>query len=185
MPAGNDPFAEYALVERCRAGDQAAWSLLHATSHGPLLGPILKHLGRKNNLELAEEIAARVWASLVYENGRRLAAFDPGRGKLLRFLGALARQEISHFFRPRSRNGRHEVPLRAEQAPAAEAEFPLEIEGVRDGFLTRLTRAEQKFFVEYVLGPPGTPPPENMSPQNFRKLKQRVFRKLHRFLHPE
>jgi hypothetical protein len=70
-----------------------------------------------------------------------------------------------------------------EEAPATETEFPLEVEGVRDGFLTRLTRAERKFFVEYVLGPPGTPPPANMSPQNFRKLKHRIFRKLHAFLH--
>jgi hypothetical protein len=41
----------------------------------------LKRLGRKNDLELAEEIAARVWASLVYQNGCRLAAVDPRRGK--------------------------------------------------------------------------------------------------------
>jgi hypothetical protein len=184
MSAGNDPSAEYALIQRCRAADQAAWSQLHATYHGPLLGAILKHLGRKNNLELAEEIAARVWASLVFQNGCRLAAFDPGRGKLLRFLSTLARQEISHFFRPRSRNGRHEVPLTTDQAAATEVEFPLEIESVRDGFVTRLTKAERKFFVEYVLGPPGTPP-ANISPQNFRKLKHRVFRKLHQFLHLE
>ena len=182
MPAGNETLSEFALIQRCLASDQAAWCQFYHAYYDPLARLIRQLLGRRANPELTEEIAARVWASLIFQNGCRLRAFDPERGGLLRYLAALARQEMLRFFRPRSRAGRHEVPLGNGQAVAPSAET---LPGILwEGFLATLTRKERNFWHEYVMAPCATPPP-GLSAENFRKLKQRVFKKLHDFLYRE
>lgn len=181
MPAGNDRVAEFALIQQCLSGDQSAWHQLYRQTNEPLLHLIAEKLGHRANEELAEEIAARVWASLIFQDGKRLRAFDPQRGRLLTFLAALARQQIQRLRRPRSRKGRHEVPLLDDQAvPCSDDVLQATI---RDGFLATLTRQELKFWHEHLMPTPGAPAPPPLSPANYRKLKQRVFKKLHNFLY--
>jgi hypothetical protein len=47
--------------------------------------------GAADRHDLAEEIAGRVWRSLVVNKGRRLHAYDPARGPLASFLAVLVR----------------------------------------------------------------------------------------------
>jgi DNA-directed RNA polymerase specialized sigma24 family protein len=179
MSAGNDPGAEDALIQRCIAGEQDSWFIFYRDYHQALLGAVLVMLGRHSNPELAEEIAARVWASLILQNGNRLKAFDPERGALTTYLAALAHQEMLRWFRPRSKQGQ-EVPLHNEQRAVSAAEM---LPGfLWEGFVATLTRKERWYWDTYVMDPPDTPPPADMSPGNFRKLKQRVLQKLNHFL---
>jgi hypothetical protein len=45
-----------------------------------------------------------------------------------------------------------------------------------------LTRQERKYWDEHLMGPAGAARPAGVSGENFRKLKQRVLHKFHRFL---
>jgi hypothetical protein len=87
------------------------------------------------------------------------------------------------FVRPRSKQGRHEVRLANEELAASRAEM---LPGfLWEGFVATLGPREREYWDRHVMGPPGTSPLTGISPQNFRKLNQRVFHKLHRFLNRE
>jgi DNA-directed RNA polymerase specialized sigma24 family protein len=181
MPVGNDPMSELALIQQCQQGDQAAWQRFYREYNGPLLRSIGRRLGPQPNEELAEEIAARVWALLIACDCKRLQAFNPGRGRLLTFLGALARQQFLLLRRPRSQDGRHEIPLLESQAVACPADV-LQA-AIQDGFLATLTRSELHYFHEHLMPAAGAPSPLPLSAAYARKLKQRVVKKLHKFLY--
>ena len=79
------------LVRRCLKGDVAAWQEMFDLCQPHLLVSIrslLKPYGLNTNL--AEEIASRVWFSLVGANGSLLDRFDAHRGcQLTTFVSAL------------------------------------------------------------------------------------------------
>jgi hypothetical protein len=72
------------------------------------------------------------------------------------------------------------VPLTEGQAVQQAADVPEASQ--REEFLATLTPQEKRFFHDHLLAPATAVPPEPLSPANFRKLKQRVLAKLHRFL---
>jgi DNA-directed RNA polymerase specialized sigma24 family protein len=172
------------LVRQCLAGNPAAWNFLYRHYHDQLVRAGARLLGaRSRDTELADEIAARVWCSLVFQNSHRLRAFDPARGRLSAYLAALVRQEVQHYYRPR-RPGARQLPLVEGQAVQPPPDVPES--GQRDEFLATLTGQEQRFFLEHLMARgEDAPPPRPLSPANYRKLKQRVLYKLHQFLRRE
>ncbi len=68
-------------MERCLAGEVAAWEELYAQYHDVLLASVRCFLGQaRSDHNLVDEIAARVWYALVANDGALLAKYDPKRG---------------------------------------------------------------------------------------------------------
>src|SRR4051812_27436373 len=69
--------AERELIEACLAAQPAAWSQLYDHCHEPLLAAIRGFLREAaTDLSLVDEIAARVWYSLVRDDATLLSRFD-------------------------------------------------------------------------------------------------------------
>ncbi len=81
------------LVVRCLCGDTSAWETMFHVYHPQLVSAIRGLMHGEGATELAEEIAAVVWASLCSEGYRRLRQYDP-RFSLLDYLTRMARCEI-------------------------------------------------------------------------------------------
>ncbi len=72
--------ADRQLVDRCLAGEVAAWEEFYAQCHKPLGTAIRIMLGRPHDPNLVAEIAARVWYALVAKDGELLARYSPAYG---------------------------------------------------------------------------------------------------------
>jgi DNA-directed RNA polymerase specialized sigma24 family protein len=175
-------LADHLLVERCLEGDQAAWYAFHAAFHHRLLRMAARLLhDAPNRADLAEEIAGRVWLSLVVKDGMRLRAYDPDRGTLATFLHALVRQEVQLLFRWWARHLLHEVPLPDGQPDGRSG--PAALLGERlEEYRRTLAPQERRFFDVHLIGRPAGAGSFPLSPCNRRKLKQRVLARLRAFL---
>jgi len=174
-----DVLADAALARRCVAGEVAAWEQLYALCHPPLLAAIESMLrAPPRDPTLIDEIAARVWYALVENDGELLEKFDPARGaRLITFMRALAKDEISRHFRAERRRREREsgaVHDRTQQSTAeARAHF--------SEFLSTLTPHERQFAADYLLSTPpgaGGPLQKPHSPANIWQLTRRIHRKL-------
>ncbi|MBI2826666.1 MAG: hypothetical protein HYX69_18490 [Planctomycetia bacterium] len=99
------------LVERCLDGDHSAWNELYDEFHEPLVLSIQLLLGRSaKRQDLVDDIAAKVWFTVVDEEGKLLGRFDASRGcRLSTFLAGIARNEISGYFRAERRRAIREA----------------------------------------------------------------------------
>ncbi len=174
-----DVSTDAAIVRRCVAGEVAAWERLYALCHPPLLAAIESMLRLANrDPTLVDEISARVWYALVENDGDLLERFDPDRGvRLITFMRALAKDEISRHFRAeRRRRDRESSAIHHRtQHSAAEARAQF------SEFLSTLTPHERQFTSEYLLSPPpgeDDPLQEPHSPANIWQLTRRIHRKL-------
>jgi DNA-directed RNA polymerase specialized sigma24 family protein len=169
------------LVEQCLAGDEAAWDELYRRHH-PILLRIIKALlfSKTGRADLVEEIAARVWFSLVSENGRRLGLYDAGQGcRLITFLAAMARNEILQHIRAERRRR-----IREQFASQPESVSPLlndwQGKNLVEEFVKTLTPREREFFRSNLLNISSDAP--NFTTSNSWQLKHRVHRKLKFFI---
>lgn len=180
--------ADRLLIDRCRAGEVAAWEMLYRQCHGPLLLAIKIFLGRYSAGEdLAEEIAARVWFNLVDDNGALLDRFDSRRGcRLTTFLAALAKRDVLRYLRgERRRHARENASrpsLGSQRAlpPPPEADFSVSL----DEFLDTLSLREREFCESYLLAN-SHDAGGAFSAANRWQLRHRVRRKLIDFLGDE
>lgn len=103
------------------AGDVAAWEQLYARCQPALLGDIHRLLGQaRPNLELVDELAARVWYALIDNDGRLLARYDPRRmARLGTFLRAVAHDQVRRHFRAERRRREHECEAMQQRAGPA------------------------------------------------------------------
>ncbi len=171
------------LVNRCLAGESEAWEHLFKVCHPPLLTLIKTLLGpRAADADLTEEMAGRVWYSVVTEPHRRLDPYDPDRGcSLTTYLAALARNEIRQYFRA-------EVRRRNRERTASQGENDLpsltisEIQSMLDEFDKTLTPREKEFFESNLIELPVNGKKNAFSETNSWQLRHRVQRKLSRFL---
>jgi len=187
-PAGTEQ--ERALLSRCLAGEQAAWGQLYAMCHRPLLRAIggLPLLGHKN-LELIDEIAARVWYELVRDDAERLRRFEPGKGNLAAFICGFARNVALVYLRSeRRRQARECLVMRPSSPSVDESGLPATVQ--LEEFLTTLTRAELAYYRQVIerkspriVGDQA--PLEQFSDANSRQLRHRLRAKLERYLGQE
>ncbi len=184
IPAATD---DQSLVERCRAGDGAAWAEMHARCHAHLERQIRFTLGdQSRDANLIDEIAARVWFGLVADNGHLLDRFQPEKGNgLEKYLAAIARFEVLRHQRGeyRRRRREHETQV-VRQASRDDRPFTEMTLDVRD-FLPQLTPRELEFFEHVLLGNNGTDQDLAISAPNAWQLRHRIRRKLLAFLELE
>ncbi|MHB0956074.1 MAG: RNA polymerase sigma factor [Pirellulaceae bacterium] len=171
------------LVDRCRAGDNTAWTEIHTKCHAHLVKQIRYTLGdRARDANLVDEIAARVWFGLVSDDGYLLERFEPIKGNgLEKYLAAVARFEVLRHQRGEFRRRRRERETQALRQAARDDRGLTEIDLDVQEFLPRLTPREKEFFHCVLLGNDGQ---ESMdvSVPNAWQLRHRIRRKLLAFL---
>lgn len=183
-PKLNALQADFELAQRCVAGEVAAWEQLHSQCHDKLTRTVRGLLGGRNSdLNLADEITARVWYALVANDGDLLARYDPGRGgRLITFMRAIARDMMCRYFRAERRRTARECEASRGKAPYY-SEQRDQIDRSLDEFLGTLTPGERQFCGDYLLNPPEAGekfPAGDLSRANLWQKTHRVYI---RFLH--
>jgi DNA-directed RNA polymerase specialized sigma24 family protein len=99
------------LIERCKAGDTAAWQEIYERYHSGLLRRIRSTLGsRARDENLVEEIAAKVWFALLDKNSRLLRKYrQQAENRFSAYLAGIARNEVLSYLRAERRRQRREV----------------------------------------------------------------------------
>lgn len=150
-----DIQADRLLVDRCLAGEPAAWEELYGQYHALLCASIGLLLPRSCDPNVIDEIAARVWYALVANDGRLLGRFDPSRHvRLSTFFRGLPRVHILLYFRDENchhaqvteagRRRRHNIPV---------SELPDDV--MLSDFADTLTADDRRFLEEYLLSSDG------------------------------
>jgi DNA-directed RNA polymerase specialized sigma24 family protein len=147
--------ADHHVVQRCVAGEVAAWEELYGQCHDPLLALIRGLLnGCANSGDLADEISARVWYALVANEGQLLSKYDPQRGaRLLTFMVALAKDLVCRHFRSERRRAEREL-VAAQERPAHHSDDLDQSESFLEEFLGTLNAEERQFLNDYLLENP-------------------------------
>ncbi len=194
--AGNrshDPFPrlqqaitrDRALVDRCLAGRSSAWDELYRRHHSRLLAAIRAMIrSPKPDVNLTEEIAARVWYALVANNAQLLDRFDVKRGcRLSTYLAMIARSEASSLFRSeRRRRKREQFASRADRTRMATGEGSTRIDWQE--FLPTLTPREREFLLAFLVAHPQQHEKSMFSATNRWQLSSRIQHKLERHMAP-
>jgi DNA-directed RNA polymerase specialized sigma24 family protein len=174
------------LVRRCLDGDVNAWEAMFQSCQPRLLATIrslLRKYGR--NASLAEEIASRVWFSLIGGEESLLERYDASRGcRLTTFFAALARYELLEYWRSeRRRRDREQTAADRRPVPTAKKSesFPV----MWSEFVETLSRREREFLQDVLLKSDAKPANGNACPQltqvNLWQLRSRVLAKLKRY----
>jgi len=179
-------LADASLAKRCVAGEVPAWEELYAQCHEPLQFSIQVMLGPGNaDLNLVDELAARVWYAMIKDDAKLLSKYDSRRGaQLITFIMSVAKSELSHHFRDEKRREKRErIALHGksthhssyeEQTAASLAEF-----------IPTLTNREREYYEDHLLGYPGNGDGSAagaFSLSNAQQLKHRIRSKLLAFL---
>jgi len=172
-----------ALVDRCVLGDAEAWAHLYrrynhrvATMVKALLGP------GSRDANLVEEIMARVWCSLLANDGELLGRFDPEREcQLGTFLGAIAKSEAGSFFRSERRRRRRERLASRPESTGGHGIPDWAPSELRE-FFGGLSPCEKAYLVKFLLSPPKGARLPFLTAENRWQLRCRIRRKLRRFL---
>jgi hypothetical protein len=174
--------ADMELLERCLAGDQIAWETFFHRFRQPMAATIARRLWATARVSThVEEILADFWFALVDRNGRRLRLYDPTRSSLLHYLGRLACEQVSLFYRRQARWERLHVQLYVPE-PAVD-DTPRYEHGLwREELWASLSALEQRFLCAWLAAPAGPEPEQPRHSARDRKVKQRVRDKLCRLL---
>ncbi|MBN2292706.1 MAG: sigma-70 family RNA polymerase sigma factor [Pirellulales bacterium] len=175
--------ADAALAKRCVAGEVAAWEELYSQCHDPLLFSIEVMLGPGNaDKNLVDELAARVWYTLIKDDAKLLSKYDYRRGaQLITFMMPVAKSELSRYFRDEKRREKRERIALAGKTPHDTSHPDMSLAE----FLPTLTRREREFYDDNLLGYPvngSNSATGTFSLANARQLKHRIRTKLLKFL---
>jgi hypothetical protein len=175
--------ADALLAKRCLAGEVAAWEEFYAQCHDPLCLSIKVLLGRTgSDASLVDEIAAKVWYALVANDGELLSRYNPRRkARLITFMRALAKDEISRHFRSEVRRRERELVALRERPQYHGAELEHSNSSLSE-FLGTLTLGEREFCGEYLLAPADEAGPQVYSSASIWQFTRRIYRKLTKFL---
>ena len=178
-------FADRLLVERCLAGEVAAWEELYLQCHEPMCMSIRAMIGSGLcDHNTVDEIAARVWYALVRNDGDLLSRFDPDLDlRLGTFLRGLARVEMMQHFRGERR--RHAREAKASRTGIGDSHLNgWQVDAILDEFTATLTPGEQRFMDEYLLSLPSDDSEtvgDKVSDANFWQRCHRIRTKLRTF----
>jgi hypothetical protein len=185
---GAGAHADRLLVDRCLAGDVAAWEDLYNQCHFPLCAAIKSLLGPGyRDLNMIDEIAARVWYTLVRNDGELLDRFDPCQDlRLGTFLRGVARIEIMQYVRAeRRRRVREAEAGRRPHCNSRLSDWQLDV--MLGEFTATLTPGEQRFVEEYLLvaSPDDDLDHADLSDANIWQRRHRIRTKLRAFFSDE
>jgi DNA-directed RNA polymerase specialized sigma24 family protein len=177
--------ADRLLIDRCLTGDELAWQDLYAEFHSPLLLAIRILLGRSAaRHDLVDDIAQKVWCTVVDRKAELLSRFDAERGyRLSTFLAGLAKNEISRHFRAEWRRSLRETHAsRAQHADVGGLWRGVGgLNSAMTEFLATLTPRELGYCQQHLLSLADTAS-EEISDVNRWQLHRRVRLKLCAFL---
>ncbi|MHB1035994.1 MAG: RNA polymerase sigma factor [Pirellulales bacterium] len=183
---GNGAVLDRKLVDQCLTGDEAAWEQVFRQCQPPLLTSIRGLLGRDSGrMDLVEEIAARVWCSLLDGGTDLMDRYDVGRGcRLTTFLASLAQNEILRYLRSEHRRRFREfsanrITDRGEGVPHLQTETTL------GEFLSTLSPREREFCERFLLAAPEESDASGYSTSNIWQLRHRVRSKLREYFQDE
>jgi DNA-directed RNA polymerase specialized sigma24 family protein len=181
--------ADQFLVNRCIQGDVAAWEELYHQCHAPLCTTIRTRLGRLGaDFQLVDEMASTVWYSLVEHDGRRLTKFNCRRGSILSFIRAIARTEISNYFRTERRRLKKELAGALKRNRRESAAHKESLSAVLCAeFLASLTPRERDFCYEYLQVSPDDAKilaETSYSSANIWQLTSRIYKKFRDYFNP-
>jgi DNA-directed RNA polymerase specialized sigma24 family protein len=177
---GGSPDQDQQIIDRCLAGEVAAWEELYTQCHGPLVA-LIKGMLYSADTNLVDEIAARVWYALVAKDGALLARFDPSRGaRLITFMRAIARDEAKRYFRSEVRRKERET-IATREKPASIPHGPASHLLVEE-FLTTLSPEDRTFCLQHVLATPGQDAAALPSRPAGWQHTHRLYRKILAFL---
>jgi hypothetical protein len=174
------------LVARCLAGDVVAWSEIYQDQHDSLLVLIRRFLNRAGrDVNLVEEIAARVWYVLIKNDFELLSKFDVTRGcRLATYLAVVAKNETRVLFRSeRRRKTREQLASRPDITAASSVVESSQLVA-DDEFLVTLSQAERTFFQDVLMAPPvdREEAEQAYSAENNWQLRSRVRKKLEQYI---
>lgn len=182
--------ADRDLVQRCLDGIPGAWDDLYEHCHLRLIHAIRRMVGPAVDLNVVDEIAARVWYTIVRSDFELLARFDTSRGcRLSTFLRGIARKEFAAYSRAERRRRMREFAVSQSAPHVASSGFPFSRSELAE-FMNQLTRSERAFCDHWLLAPPVARQAQAgvvasglaWSDANIRQLRHRIRRKLDRFL---
>lgn len=174
------------LIDRCLSGDRVAWERLYDQFHAPLLLAIRIFLGRSGSRhDLVDDIAAKVWFTVIDRQAQMLDRFDSDRGcRLSTFLASIAKNEVLQYFRAeRRRNARETQACRGREGADTDSRWN-SLSGVNAAvteFLATLTPREREYCEGYLLALRDIPA-DGYSNENRWQLNHRVRSKLAAFL---
>jgi DNA-directed RNA polymerase specialized sigma24 family protein len=173
--------ADAKLAKRCVAGEVSAWEELYAQCHDPLCALIRGLLGSHADLNLVDEMAARVWYALVANDGELLARYSPKHGaRLITFMRSLAKDEICRHFRTELRRRERELCALREKSPHQSNDLAQSVHAMSE-FLAILTPRERGFCNAFLLADPSGAT-QACTPNNVWQLTHRIYHKLLRFI---
>jgi hypothetical protein len=174
------------IVKRCLLGDERAWERLYCKYH-PCLRKAIDVLlcPDGSDVHTAEEIAARVWYTLLRDNCRLLETYDANRDSTLdNFLIGLARIEILRYTRAERRRHSYEMlggRRRLEEQRVSDCQVTTMI----DEFASTLTPGQREFMERFLTGRAENEPESGLnelSGTSIRSRRHRIRRKLNNFL---
>lgn len=170
------------LVAAAIEGNPVAWSSLYERFHDRLLTAIRSILGRYHtDVHLVDEIAARVWYTLIKDDFDLLRRYDTNRGcRFSTFLSLLAKNETKMLLRSeRRRRARERVSSKTlDQIAQLDFSIPSDEE-----FVATLTPTERTFYHEVLLHyDQQDKSPIEYTSANVWQLTSRVKKKLQAFL---
>lgn len=182
------PKSDRQLVDRCLAGDVQAWEQLYLQCHPVLMASIRLLLGLKiSDINLVEELAARVWFSLTTNDAERLARFNQDRGcRITTYLALLARDEAKRYFRSERRRKEREKHSSRFTANPQYAHAPATLsDSMLNDFCDTLTPRESQYYKECLLAPGDQKSKNDFTSANSWQLRHRIHQKLLGFLEKE
>jgi len=148
--------SDRALVDRCLRGEEHAWQTLYELFNAPLHVAIRNLLGRDAaHHDLVDDIAAKVWLTVVDQRSRLLDRFDSARGcRLSAFLAGLAKNELLRHFRTEGRRSAREMRIgqaRDGQSSRLGWRGSVGVNSAVTEFLTTLTPRERNYCEQHLL----------------------------------
>jgi DNA-directed RNA polymerase specialized sigma24 family protein len=184
FPLGQGPDADQELINRCLDGEEKGWEDLYVQFQPRLVEAIKFLLGPEaQKIHLVDEIAARVWYSLLRDDARLLARFDVARNcRLDAFLMGISRMEILRYFRSERRRQAHEMVggrRLVDRQPISDSQVAVMI----DEFISTLTEGEREFMDKFLVSLPSEEDPEifEITDSNVWQRRHRIRSKVNEF----
>ncbi|TVS20942.1 MAG: hypothetical protein EA424_01415 [Planctomycetaceae bacterium] len=179
--------ADYRLAQRCADGQVEAWEELYHEYHDRLLASIRVMLDVQHaDASLVEEIAARVWYSLVENDGKLLLKYNPKRGaSLMTYIRMLAKDLLRRHYRSeRRRQDRERAVMNSR--PSSHSQELDHSASTLDEFLGTLSSSERAFYEECLVSS-GVANPAGLeySSANVWQRTHRLYKRMLGFLNRE